>query len=365
MPGYQWGPSGGFRVVYEYANRLVSRGHQVTVVHPRQLKYVVSHERLSIRGWARNRVNGVVNRISTPSVDWLPMDRRVRLLFVPSSDGRFIPDGDALFATAWQTVASVLKCALTKGEKLNLIQGYGALLGPKELVDATWRAPLRKIVISKWLIEIGRDLGCHELAYIPNAVDHQRYRLIQAIEDRPRQIAMLFSPAPIKGSADGIEALQIARERYPDLKVVFFGTSRPQSWIPTWARYYRNPAQEFLINSIYSKSSIFLSPSLSEGFALPPAEAGACGCAIVATDSGGIRDFIHNEVTGLLSPPKNPRALAENLCRLLGDDNLRVQLARACHSFVGGLNWERSTDLLEDLIIRTGEQNAGLQIVPS
>jgi hypothetical protein len=33
MPCYAWRPMGGFRVVYEYASRLVACGLYVTVVH--------------------------------------------------------------------------------------------------------------------------------------------------------------------------------------------------------------------------------------------------------------------------------------------------------------------------------------------
>jgi len=74
------------------------------------------------------------------------------------------------------------------------------------------------------------------------------------------------------------------------------------------------------------------------------------GCAVVATDNGGIRDYIEHGVTGLLSAPGNPEALAENLCLLLGNDNLRVRIANACNMFVAGLSWDRSTSLIEDFV---------------
>lgn len=369
LPGYVWGPSGGIRVVYEYANKLASRGHDVTVVHPRSLKYVPRPENQTARQWARDNLNRLTNLLFKPSIDWQPIDSRVRLLFVPNSEPRFIPDGDAIFATGWTTVQSVLQYPPAKGEKCYLVQGYESYHARKELVDASWRAPLHKVVIAKWLLELGEELGCQDLTYIPNAIDHERYRLTDAIEGRPRLVAMLFSSTEIKGSADGIQALRIAREKYPDLKAVFFGVFPPREQIPAWITYYRNPPQEFLIKDIYNKASIFISSSWSEGFALPPAEAGACGCAIVGTDSGGIREFVQHGVTGLLSPPKDPKALAENLCRLLGNEELRVQLAKACSSFVAQLSWERSTDLLEKFIKRAidheypASEKAGFELV--
>jgi glycosyltransferase involved in cell wall biosynthesis len=199
-------------------------------------------------------------------------------------------------------------------------------------------------------MEKGDELGCRDMTYIPNAINHEIYRLSSPIESRPRQVAMAFSTELVKGSADGIMALEIARESFPDLKVVFFSTSRPQSWIPKWVEYYRNPAQDFIVKEIFSRSSIFLSPSLAEGWGLPPAEAAACGCAIVSTDNGGAREYVQHVVTGLLSPIGDPVSLAHNLCMLLEDDALRVRLAKAGNRFVSQLSWEKSTDLLENFL---------------
>lgn len=334
-------------MAFEYANQLVSRGHEVTLVHPRRIKGVPAATASGFYPWLRGKVFDFRNLIATPKVDWQPIDERVRLLFVPNSECRHIPDADAIFATACFTANSVLRYPKAKGEKFYLIQHYETWMRPKDFVDATWRAPLHKVVISKWLFELGQQLGVCDLTYIPNAIDHERYKCIRPIEGRSRQIAMMFSPVPFKGAGDGIKALEIVRREFPDLKVVFFGIGRRQSWIPKWIEYYKNPEQNFIIAEIYNKSSIFLSPSLSEGFALPPAEAACCGCAVVASDSGGIQEYVQDGTTGLLSAPKDPVALAKNLCRLLRDEPLRAKLAIACQSQLKQFTWDKSAALLE------------------
>lgn len=274
------------------------------------------------------------------------------MLFVPNLDSKNIPDGDAVFATAWQTANPVLGFPASKGQKFYLIQGYETWQGPKDLVDATWRAPLRKVVVSKWLLELGKEIGGCCATLIPNGIDHALYKVNRPLNERPRQVAMMVSSEPVKGSADGLEALRITREKFPDWKVMLFGTGRRLPGIPSWAEYYRNPPQDFIVNQIYNGSRILLSPSWSEGFAFPPAEAACCGCAVVATDSGGIREFIEHGVTGLLSPVKDPRTLAENLRLLIENDALRIRLAEACGRVVAQLSWEKSADLLADVIMR-------------
>lgn len=350
MTGYPWAPMGGYRVIYEYANQLANRGHKVTVVHPRRIESATPAPERSLYHWARGLAVKALYMRMKPAVDWHKIDERVQLLFVPALEQQFIPDGDAVVASGWQTAGPVVNLPVAKGNKFYLIQHYEACMGPADIVDATWRLPLRKIVISKWLLELGKKLTSDELTYIPNAIDHEHYRLTRPVEGRRPKVAMMFSKVPFKGAADGVEALRIAREKHPELSAVFFGTSRLKPKVPRWVEYYKNPPQDFIVREIYNNSSIFLCPSISEGFALPPAEAAACGCAVVATDNGGIRDFIESNITGLLSPPRDPKALADNISLLLENEGLRVGLAKACNSRVRGLSWERSASALERLV---------------
>ena len=76
----------------------------------------------------------------------------------------------------------------------------------------------------------------------------------------------------------------------------------------------------------------------------------ACGCAVVSTDNGGIRDFTVQGKTALLSPPKNPKLLAQNLIQLLKDDSLRIQIARAAYSYIQKFSWEKSVNQMESLL---------------
>ncbi len=351
LPCYPWVPIGGFRVVYEYANKLVDRGHNVSVVHARRTRYSPRPAVSNLRGAAREAKNWLRERLVRPAPDWQTLDKRIQMLFVPRAEPKYIPDGDVLFATAWHTVAPVLESPDRKGKKLYLVQHYETWEGSKDLVDATWRAPIHKVVIAKWLFEIGKGLGCQDMTYIPYGLDHGRYRLLTPIEDRRPRVAMMFSTLQFKASADGVAALRLAKQRYPDVEVVLFGVSRRPPSLSDWAEYYENPPQEFLVKEIYNASSVFICSSLSEGFFLPAAEAACCGCAIVSTDNGGIRDYVQHEVAGLLSPPGEPKLLGENLCRLLGDEALRVRLAKACREFLLPWTWEDRALRLERLLL--------------
>ncbi|HTW65676.1 MAG TPA: glycosyltransferase family 4 protein [Bryobacteraceae bacterium] len=59
-----------------------------------------------------------------------------------------------------------------------------------------------------------------------------------------------------------------------------------------------------------------------EPFGLTAAEALMRGTAVVATDTGGLAEFVRHNETGILVPPQDPNALADALCSLLGNREL-------------------------------------------
>ena len=74
----------------------------------------------------------------------------------------------------------------------------------------------------------------------------------------------------------------------------------------------------------YRESSICVMSSRYEGFPMVLVEAMASGVPCVAFDCPfGPRNIIRNEEDGLLVEYLNPQALADGLCRLIEDDDLR------------------------------------------
>ncbi len=338
-------------MVYEYSNHLVARGHQVTVVHPQHLGVYGSHPLNRACLWLRNKTKQPASPVPAPRLDWYPIDSRVTMLHVPEPTSSHVPDADAVIATFWATAEYVVRYPPQKGGKFYFLQAFEQeWAGPKTRVEAVWKAPIAKIAVSRALYEYGLTLGIPEndITYIPNGIDHTKYRVTRPIRSRNRRIAMLYHPLPNKGSIDGIKALELVHSTHHDIQAILFGTPPRPTELPNWIEYSCGLSLEELVNRIYNGSSIYICPSWTEGFGLPPAEAMACGCAIAVTDSGGVRDFADHGVTALLSPPRDPMSLAKNIIHLLEDNDLRIRLANAGHKRIQQFTWERSTDLLED-----------------
>lgn len=346
LPGSGNLPTGGGKVVYEYANHLSRRGHRVTLVHPA----LTGAETNSLQ--KVKRAASFLQRSATRDFrpeKWFPVEPAVRMLWVPTLSSRFIPDGDLVLATAWATAEWVAEYPASKGEKFYLIQSWETWDGPEDRVRATWMTPLTKIVVARWLRDIGVKLGV-ECSYIPNGIDFDRFGLDTPIEGRsPTRMMMLYHPHPVKGSADGLEALALVQKAMPDLCVTLFGTCAPDPAFPRWIDYRRLPGQPNL-RALYNQASIFIAPARTEGWPLPPAEAMLCGAALAATDIGGHREYAVHEETALLSPARSPQKLADNVLTLARNPELRRNIARQGQECIRKYGWGKAVDCFELLL---------------
>ncbi|MCL4352313.1 MAG: glycosyltransferase family 4 protein [Firmicutes bacterium] len=350
LPNFTQVPIGGYKVVYQYANELVKLGHHVVVVQSPLTRFGAKGlDR--IRAYSSYLRQGALGGHSyLPR--WLTLDPRINVLWRPSLDPAQIPDGDAVIATAWQTSEWVAAYPSTKGRKFYLIQHLETWSGGNaDRVIATWTLPLTKIVIAKWLWDYAHAMG-ESAIYIPNGSDPDEFNVDVPIMARNgNHVGMMYHRAAWKGSQDGLKALDIVRGAVPELQVTLFGTEdRPHS-LPESVRYVVNPTRQAL-RQIYNQVAIFIGPSWTEGWGLPPMEAAMCGAALAVTDIGGHREYARHLRTALLSPPHDPEVMAENVKRLIVDPPLRWKLAEEGRRWCQNLSWEKSGRMLEQALSR-------------
>lgn len=346
LPEYFSVPIGGYRVVYEYADFLAAHGHAVTIIFPRRPR--APGEGVSWLEPVKKRLWSLKTRLrNRPLVAWHSLHPSIQLLLVPNLQDELIPDGDVVVATAWSTARPVAGLSPAKGAKFYLIQHHETWDGPEAEVNATWRLPLHKIVISKWLEELGGQLGATNLRHIPNGIDLERFRVTTPPEARPLSILSLYHHQEFKGVPDAIAVLRSYHERFPEIPVTMFGALPRGDDIPDWIQYFANPDQDALVRDIYNRHAVYFGASLAEGWALPPAEAMACGCAFVGTDIGGFRDYATDGDTALLSPAGDRNGLLRNLTRITEDAALRNRIQRRGTENIQQFTWAAAGSAME------------------
>jgi glycosyltransferase involved in cell wall biosynthesis len=167
--------------------------------------------------------------------------------------------------------------------------------------------------------------------------------------NKKKRICMLHHFYDWKGTNDGIEAFEIAKGKYSDIQLVMFGAHLDE--VSSRYEYYYTPWGEKL-REIYDSCDIFLCPSWKEGLAMCSMEAMACKCALVTTDNGGCRDYAIHEKTALVSPPKNPEKLAQNLIRFLENEELLRNIARNGYEYIKRFTWDKAVDRIEKVFLK-------------
>ncbi len=332
-----------------YAEHLRRRGHQVVAVSlpgrpvelHRQIKSLVKG-----RGWQR------ANRPDTTHFDKIDIEHRIIDSHRPIED-RDLPDADVVIATWWETAEWVARLSASKGAKAYLIQQLESNFSgmPAERVEATWRLPMQKIVVSRWLADLARDrFGDPDAIVTPNGIDLDLFNApVRGRQPRPT-VGLLYVPTvPNKGTRTALSVIEAASRRVPGLHVRAFGTEpqHPEAPLPPGSDYFQLPPQDS-IREIYAGCDVWLCTSTSEGYHLPPHEAMACRCPVVSTRVGGPMDQIIDGVNGYLLDVNDVDGLTERLVSVLQlPDPAWRRLSDAAHDSVKDFTWDKATMLLE------------------
>lgn len=173
-----------------------------------------------------------------------------------------------------------------------------------------------------------------DITIIPNGIDIMEWKTQISLPDRKEfrrihfgtqsQEVIILSVAELherKGQKFLIRAMPDVLEKFPNTKLVLVGDGPRKRQYEKLGRPLGNKIL-FLgkrkdVASLMAASDLFVLPSIREAFGLVLLEAGATGLPIVATSIGGIPEIIEHGKDGLLTEPKNSRALAKAICTLL------------------------------------------------
>lgn len=336
-------PVGGYKVVYQYANYLAVCGYDVTIY------YESSDVGESFTRLPRMAKRMVAKQWVKEGPMWFPLSKSVKQKAIFGIDDKQIDDGDAIVATAVRTAQGVASLSSTKGCKLYLIQDY-EVWGDysEEAVKATYALGMTNMVISEWLGDIVREACGTQPILMPDGIDHSIFCPDDAIAREEHTVALLYSENPWKGCKDAIAALRLAKQQIPDLRVELFGGPARPEGLPEWFAYTQNASQEQL-HVIYNRSSVVLCASVDEGFGLTGLEGMSCGCALVSTAYPGVYVYA-DESCALLSKQQDPEALAENLVRMLTDDELRARYSSAALERASEYDLEKSCEKFKRVV---------------
>ena len=159
--------------------------------------------------------------------------------------------------------------------------------------------------------------------------------LARKVKHGPREFATLGSFEPRKGQDVLLEAIALLDGSSPSffrmagrvLDADFFARLQTAAAaLPNVALL--NALDHAAAMALLHEADVLISPSRDETMPVVILEAMGAGKAVITTDVGGVREWIHNELNGLVVPPENPEALAAAVARCAKDRELVEQQRR-------------------------------------
>lgn len=338
-------PVGGHKIVFEYANALVSRGYNVNIYFdcdngtnshhfPKNIMFV--------RRWM----------IGKYSIHWFAVDKRVGIYPVKKITKKNAGTNDVVITTAAIPALRTYEALKDHKNIINFVQGYETWCLPEQTLQKIYQKGKKNIIISQWLKDKIQEPAKSRVEYIPNGLDLSMWKAEKSIKKRnPFTVAMLYSSLETKGSAYGLSAIELAKKQLPELQVILFGTAAKNKNIPDWVQYYENATPQ-QVKDIYNQSAMFLNPSLGEGFGLTSIESMACGCMLITTDYDATKDYAKNMENAMVVPRKNSEKMAEAIVTAATDLQFRVKIAENGRCYVKEhFLWETSFQRFEQVLL--------------
>ncbi len=348
-------PIGGYKIAYQYADFLSSKGYDVHLVYS-HVRYDFFSGKQSAFLKVKTAVGFCVKRFLKKyrAGEWYSFKNKVTKHFVLKFDDCAFKNfsSDAIFfATAVETaypLASLKR--FSKKNMFYLIQDYEKWHeNTDEYLDESYNLGLHNIVIASWLQKIVEKSGA-DATVLPNGLDFSAFYLTKDIASRnPNEVLLLNHKDERKGVKYAVEALKIVKKHFPKLHVSMFGNPERPENLPNWFSYYQTPSHEIHL-SLYNNASIFVSASLFEGWGLTVCEAMQCGCAVCCSNAGGFKEFAFDNETALVSEAVESEQLAKNIMRLIADDELRYRLAEKANAFIKKFTLEASCERLLSIL---------------
>jgi glycosyltransferase involved in cell wall biosynthesis len=181
------------------------------------------------------------------------------------------------------------------------------------------------------------------------ADDRLKARLIRQYQLTDRFILYVGNVEPKKNLPLLLRVFDRLKSRYRSLKLVICGRIRWKSR-PFWKVMKSLTHQKEVIltgylsdeevHALYCLAEVFVFPSLTEGFGVPPLEAMACGTPVITADCGAVAEVVG--AGAVLIPPTDGHELEKALVRVLDSETLRMELRAKGMSQSAKYSWRQA-----------------------
>lgn len=214
------------------------------------------------------------------------------------------------------------------------------------------------------------ELPQDKVSVIPNGIEYDLFKMDTESEQIRRQFIepdsrMVFFVGRLvyeKGVQTVIEAMPKVLREVPGVRFLVAGTGphgrQLQAMIDELGLSEKIKLLGFVdadsLVKFYKCADLTVVPSLYEPFGMVVLEAMVADCPVIVADTGGLKEIVVHEETGLCFKPGNSESLAQAMIRVLKNEDLAQRLTNDARNFIGEkYNWDRIARHTRDIYQRS------------
>lgn len=188
-----------------------------------------------------------------------------------------------------------------------------------------------------------------KLIVIPAGVEVEKFRYTQPLSKNYLELLTVGALIKRKGIEYLLQSMKHILEEVGNVKLRIVGGGPYEPTLKKIAKdlgvenkvIFEGHVLPGSIEKYYQLCDIYVHPSLSETFPFAIKEAMSVGRPIVATKVGFTDEHLKNGVHGYLIPPKDPKALADAVLKLLENEALRYKMGLTARKYIEeNLQWD-------------------------
>ncbi len=233
-----------------------------------------------------------------------------------------------IYPVKYWTMRFILRCSVLRSD---------AILVPSEYV--------RQDILNHWKKSRFGALTPDKITVTPEAVEDHTGDKKQPRPIKEDYLLYVGATYPHKNVEVLAKAHERLREKHPDLKLILIG--KKDYWQEQLKRQFpRITTPGYLpydkLVAYYQHASLFVFPSLSEGFGLPPLEAMAFGAPVLSSNRTAIPEACGDAAEYF--DPHSPKDLADKAEELLGDAERRAEMSKQGKEQVKKFSWKKMAE---------------------
>lgn len=250
---------------------------------------------------------------------------RFAFLYAQRMIRRSLTRGDRIIAVSQNTKTDLMEHFDVDGRRIHVI--YNG-------VEDVFRHRLPEEELERWLRNLG--IARPYLLFVGNPKPHKNLDTVVQAYARARRLAPFDAPLVCVGNRSGSEFK--IRQRAEHLGIA------------DQVRLLGVVAQEAL-PAIYQGATLFLYPTLYEGFGLPVIEAMASGVAVITSNTSALKEIA--EGYACLVDPLDINGMAKAIAHCMGDAEHRASLVKLGLRRAEDFRWEQTARKTLDLYLAT------------